>query len=99
MKLAHEYKIPRRYLQRMISSEDFTEEVAFYNLEPWDDASWHQTSLLASMYFNANKRKGAASVEADHFVPKTRESKRQSPAEIAHRLKTFVRSYNKSNHG
>jgi hypothetical protein len=35
--LAHEYRMPVRMLQRVLSPEDFAEERAFYRLEPWGE--------------------------------------------------------------
>lgn len=84
--------MPRRQLQQAMTSADFAEEVAYYNIEPWGD-EWERTSLLASMYYNANKPRFAKYVEHDHFVPKKRVAKHQSPQEIMWRLDMHMRAY------
>lgn len=76
----------------MMTSEEFTEEIAYYNIAPWGD-EWERTSLQASLFFNANKGKHAKSIEPDGFVPKKQERRRQSPAEIGARIKMWAKAY------
>lgn len=82
LKLAHEYKLPRRLLQRLMTWEDYIEEIAFYNLHPWGD-DWLRTGVIASATLAPHVRKGHRAPKPDDFVPrKVRKKPRMTPQQM-----------------
>lgn len=74
-----------------MTSTEFVEEMVYYDIKPWGD-EWERTSLQASLFYNSNRSKNAKAVEYDEFIPKKKEVKKQSVAEMMFRINTFMRA-------
>ena len=69
-----------RECKQNIASDEFTQWKALYAIEPWGD-DWAQASLIASMLYNANRRRGAKAAKHDDFIPRTIEPTKTMTAE------------------
>lgn len=78
----------------MLTSAEFAEEWAVYQLHPWAD-EWERTSLIASFLWNGFG--GKPRVNPDHFMPGR--ERRQSPQEVQNRLNVFFGMQKRKQHG
>jgi len=86
MFLSTRWGIPRKQLQCMMDSEEFVEQIAYYNLRPWGD-DWLQSGIIAAAAASHPRLKRQPRVE--HFMPKMHRP-RMSNNEIAASLAPLV---------
>lgn len=77
-----------------IDSRELSEWMAFYKLEPWgDERADLRIAILASLYANANRKKGQAPFKPSDFIPRFEPPEEQPPEQ----MKAFLHQMGKKN--
>ena len=62
--------IPVTELQQRMSSREFSEHLAFCQIEPWgEEIEWYRFGLLASVFANCFRGKETRPFRPEDFVP------------------------------
>lgn len=79
-----------RQLGEEMDSAEFTEWMAFYDLEPFGD-DWRRTGQIASILHNVHRKETAEAVTAEAYMP-LRAPEAEAPAQTGQQVLTIFRA-------